>query len=66
VIVETAFEKQYENQRLFGDIYSFMVNRNFVFRGYISDSDFYPLFKPVKRINSIFVNNNNLQSIEIS
>lgn len=53
--IETSFEKIYEKQKLFNDIYELLIKQSFVFIGENKESYFYPTFEPDTSINSVFV-----------
>ena len=53
--VETSYEKIYETQCLFGDIYQMLIHSGFLYHGTINDANFYPLFTIPFFENSIFI-----------
>ena len=55
VHVETAFRPLYKGEKLFGDIYEFLIAEGFSYRGEILDAEFYPQFSQKDYSNSIFV-----------
>lgn len=55
--VETSFDKMYQNQCIFQDIYELLVNLGFSYIGEARESQFYPTFGSQTSANSIFINN---------
>ena len=61
--IETASKRQYKGQQLFAEIYNYLTDLGFEYSGAISDSEFYPSFKPLGRFNAIFINSSTIKKV---
>lgn len=53
--IETSFEKLYERQMLFPQIYSLLIAAGFEYIGECKDSYFYPNFEIADQVNCVFI-----------
>ena len=61
--VETSYEKIYETQCLFEDIYQILIHSGFLYHGSIKGADFYPLLTIPYSENSFFIRKSMSQCI---
>lgn len=57
IIIESSFAKYRKNQCLFDEIYGYLTKLGFEYKGSMPDSNFYPVFGPVRVENAIFIKN---------
>jgi len=62
VHIETNLSDYYLGQHLFGDIYDFLVELGFEYRGSIPDGQFFPKFNLNLQENSIFIKRNHAKA----
>lgn len=55
IIIESSFVKYRKNQCLFDEIYKYLTKLGFSYKGSMPDSNFYPVFGPVRLENAIFI-----------
>lgn len=53
--IETSFDRYYKDQDLFKDVYKFLDENGFEYRGELPEAFFYPRFKLSKSFNSVFM-----------